>query len=257
MRTSMDLKKLAETKIVIDQNVCAGKPRIKGTRITVSDILLSLAEGMSQTDLMRSHRGLQLDDIQAAMAYAFCISDGIKLKIGSAFDNEQAEPAAVNSLVLDEDKLFAAALEQQAAIQEDLTKEKIAEVKAKKAKKTKQPIHTEAKQPAPKERPYDLLIDISGEPKTKIFKSPEHFEQGLDMSLDNYVFETRPDGKPWLCYSTKEGIEIDQSMRRNLLVTYSHNGLLKKAVFEGYLTTDRQHKIFMQREGDVTCGRAL
>lgn len=257
MRTSMDLKKIAEDRIVIDQNVCSGKARIKGTRVTVADLLLSFAEGMSQTDILRSNRGLQIEDVQAALAYAFCKSDGIKLNIGSAFDsNKQELDQKENELAEQGEDKFTEALELQAAIQEDLTKEKIAEVKAKKAKKTKQPIQID-KQPAPKERAYDLLIDISGEPKTRIFTVADHFEQGLDMSLDNYVFETRADAKTWLCYSANDNIEIDQTMRRNLMVTYSHNGLIKKAIFEGYLTTDRQHKIFMQRDGDETCGRAL
>lgn len=252
----MNLKKIAEDRIVKDENVCDGKPRIKGTRITVSDILLSMAEGMSQQDILRSYRGLMNEDIQAALAYAFCEADGLKLDIGSAFDEvkliEQTSPAKAG-----QDEEFTQALAQQAAIQEDLTKEKIAEIKAHKAKKTKQPLEQASKDPAPQTRPYDLLIDISGELKTRVFGNADNFEQALDMTLDNYVFEKRSDSKPWLCYSSKKGIDIDQTMRRNLLVTYSHNGLLKKAIFEGYLTTDRQHKIFIQREEGVTCGKAL
>lgn len=255
MHTSMNLKKLAEERIVKDDNVCEGKARIKGTRITVSDILLSLSEGMSQQDILRSYRGLMNEDIEAALAYAFCQSDGIKLNIGSAFDDGELEETS--PVKLEQDQEFTQALEQQAAIQEDLTKEKIAEIKANKSKKTKQPLLQETKDPAPQTRPYDLLIDISGEPKTKVFANTDDFEQALDMSLDNYVFEKRADNKPWLCYSSKKGIDIDQTMKRNLLVTYSHNGLLKKAIFEGYLTTDRQHKIFIQRDEEQTCGRVL
>lgn len=259
----VSLRQLAESRIVIDQEICSGKPRIKGTRVTVSDILLSVAEGMSTSDVLRNFRGLQPDDVKAALAYAFFTSDGVKLKINSAFEGGSASsenlPATLDEVAEDDNRKFAKALEEQAAIQEEITKEKLAEIKAQKQKKTVSPKELEAdpKNPAPKERPYDLLIDISGEALTKIFRDNDNFEQGLDMSLDNYLFETRKDGKAWLCYSTNDGIEIDQAMRRNLLVTYSDNGLIKKAVFEGYLTSDRQHKVFIQRDNGKTSGKAL
>ncbi len=255
----MNLKQIAESRIVIDPEVCSGKPRIKGTRVLVSDILLSLAEGLSNTEILRNFRGLQADDLKAAIAYAFCITDGIKMKIGSAFD-PMSEDGTIVRLDQGEDTerlLFSKALEEQAAIQDDITKEKLAELKAKKLQKTVSPKYIDEKEPAPKERPYDLLIDISGEPLTKVFSDMDTFEQGLDMSMDNYVFVVRKDQKPWLCYSTRDGVDIDQAMRRNLLVTYSDSGLIKKEVFEGYLTTDRQHKIFIQKVNGKTCGSAL
>lgn len=255
----MNLKQIAEARIVIDPEVCSGKPRVKGTRVLVSDILLSLAEGLSSTEILRNFRGLQPDDLKAAIAYAFCITDGIKMKIGSAFDpvNDDGAMLPLSQAEDIEKQLFSKALEEQAAIQDDITKEKLAELKAKKLQKTVSPKYVDDKEPAPKERAYDLLIDISGEPLTQIFKDMDAFEQGLDMTMDNYVFVARKDEKPWLCYSTRDGVEIDQAMRRNLLVTYSDSGLIKKEVFEGYLTTDRQHKIFIQKVNGKTCGSAL
>ena len=255
----MNLKQIAESRIVIDPEVCSGKPRIKGTRVLVSDILLSLAEGLSNTEILRNFRGLQPDDLKAAIAYAFCVTDGIKMKIGSAFDpiSEDGTMLPLEQAEDMEKKLFSKALEEQAAIQDDITKEKLAELKAKKNQKTISPKYVDEKEPAPKERPYDLLIDISGEPLTRVFKDVDGFEQGLDMSMDNYVFVVRKDEKPWLCYSTRDGIEIDQAMRRSLLVTYSDSGIIKKEVFEGYLTTDRQHKIFIQKVNGKACGSAL
>ncbi len=256
----MNLKQIAEARIVIDPEVANGKPRIKGTRVLVSDILLSLAEGLSTTEILRNFRGLQPDDLKAAIAYAFCLTDGIKMKIGTAFDpltNDDQMPALTSAAEDDDKLLFSKALEEQAAIQEDITKEKLAELKAQKTKKTISPKSSDSKDPAPQERPYDLLIDISGERLTKVFKDGDAYEQGLDMSMDNYVLVHRKDNKPWLAYSTKDGVEVDLSMRRNLLVTYSDNGLIKKEVFEGYLTTDRQHKIFIQRVDGKTCGKVL
>ena len=263
----MNLKELVESRVVIDDEICHGKPRIKGTRVSVADILLALAEGMSHTDILRNFRSIQGQDIQAAIAYSYCISDNIKLKLRSSFGDQKLINSAQGNELIEEthsgltnqevEKLkFSAALEEQASIQEDITRQKVAQIKAKKTQKTSAPT---TKREPPKERPYDLLIDISAEPLTKIFSDSDGLEQGLDMSFDNYIFQARQDSKPWLTYSIKAGIEIDPAMKRNLLVTYKGlDGKINQAVFEGYLSTDRQHKVFLQKtpDGD-TCGRAL
>ena len=56
----------------IDQNpeVMTGKPVIKGTRLTVELILESLAEGASETDLLKAHPRLRPEHIKAALSYA-------------------------------------------------------------------------------------------------------------------------------------------------------------------------------------------
>jgi uncharacterized protein (DUF433 family) len=260
----MNLKELAESRVVMDADICGGRARIKGTRVTVSDIMLGLAEGMSHQEILRNFRSLQPKDIQAAIAYAFCVTDGVKLAISSSFGATKQLNAAKGEELLtkeeidrSENDMFSKALEQQASIQEEITKEKVQQIKAKKIAKNKAPV-VDTKLP-PRERPYDLLIDISGEPNTKVFANEASIEQGINMDLDNYIFELRADGNAWLTYSTKEGVEIDQAMKRNLLVTYiGTDGNLKEAVFEGYLTTDRQHKVFIQKTNDgKVCGRAL
>ncbi|HOT20624.1 MAG TPA: DUF433 domain-containing protein [Spirochaetota bacterium] len=57
-------------RIIIDPNICHGKPCIKGTRIIVSVILDNLANGMKEEDIVRSYPSLTSEDIQAAIAYA-------------------------------------------------------------------------------------------------------------------------------------------------------------------------------------------
>ena len=47
-----------------------GKPCIKGTRITVADILEMLADGMTQADILSEHPNLNALQIKAALAYA-------------------------------------------------------------------------------------------------------------------------------------------------------------------------------------------
>ncbi|MGB6946183.1 MAG: DUF433 domain-containing protein [Bryobacteraceae bacterium] len=53
-----------------DPNVCAGQLCATGTRVLVTNILDSLAEGAPQAEILRSYPTLQPEHIQAALAYA-------------------------------------------------------------------------------------------------------------------------------------------------------------------------------------------
>ena len=56
-------------RISIDQNVCFGKPCIRGTRIWVSLILDFLANGMSIEEVISEYPHLTEEDIRSAIAY--------------------------------------------------------------------------------------------------------------------------------------------------------------------------------------------
>jgi len=56
--------------IVIDQGVRFGKPCIKGTRITVGDILQWLSEGMPISEIIEDYPLLNEIHIKAALAFA-------------------------------------------------------------------------------------------------------------------------------------------------------------------------------------------
>jgi uncharacterized protein (DUF433 family) len=57
-------------RITIDPNVRFGKPCVRGTRITVGDVLGYLAGGMTEVDLLADFPQLTHDDIRACLAYA-------------------------------------------------------------------------------------------------------------------------------------------------------------------------------------------
>lgn len=61
-----DWKKL----IGVDQNICHGKPCVKGTRIMVSVILDNLANGATVDEMLREYPTLTVDAIRACQAYA-------------------------------------------------------------------------------------------------------------------------------------------------------------------------------------------
>ena len=56
--------------IVIDQGIRFGKPCIKGTRITVGDILQWLAEGIPISEILDDYPLLNEIHIKAALAFA-------------------------------------------------------------------------------------------------------------------------------------------------------------------------------------------
>ena len=59
-----------QTRIEVQPGVRGGKPCIKGTRITVYDVLEYLAGGMHETEIVADFPDLTLDDIRACLAFA-------------------------------------------------------------------------------------------------------------------------------------------------------------------------------------------
>ena len=57
-------------RITIDPAVMVGKPTIRGMRITVEQILNSLAANVSIKDLIEDYPELEPEDIKAALLYA-------------------------------------------------------------------------------------------------------------------------------------------------------------------------------------------
>lgn len=57
-------------RISVNPAVRFGKPCVRGTRITVGDVLGYLAGGMTEGDLMSEFPQLSSDDIRACLAYA-------------------------------------------------------------------------------------------------------------------------------------------------------------------------------------------
>lgn len=59
-----------EERITVNPAVRSGKPCIKGTRITVYDLLEYLAEGMTEEQVLGDFPDLTREDIRASMAFA-------------------------------------------------------------------------------------------------------------------------------------------------------------------------------------------
>ncbi len=57
-------------RITVNPKVMVGKPTIRGLRITVEQILKSLASGVSTQELLEDYPELEPEDIQAVLSYA-------------------------------------------------------------------------------------------------------------------------------------------------------------------------------------------
>jgi uncharacterized protein (DUF433 family) len=61
---------MLQDRITITPDVRSGKPCIRGTRITVYDVLEYLAGGMSEDNILSDFPSLQPEDIKAVLEFA-------------------------------------------------------------------------------------------------------------------------------------------------------------------------------------------
>ncbi|NPV00532.1 MAG: DUF433 domain-containing protein [Brevinematales bacterium] len=58
------------SRIIINPSILAGKPIIRGMRISVEQVLQSLAGALNIPDTLQEYPELELDDIKAVLLYA-------------------------------------------------------------------------------------------------------------------------------------------------------------------------------------------
>jgi uncharacterized protein (DUF433 family) len=63
-------------RITFDQRVLAGKPLIRGMRISVDMILELLAKGATEVEILEDYPQLEPEDIKAALFYAYRLVAG-------------------------------------------------------------------------------------------------------------------------------------------------------------------------------------
>ena len=61
--------------IVVDPNICSGKPTIRGTRIMVKNILGMVAGGYTLEKMLTSYPELTREMVEAALEYAAVVID--------------------------------------------------------------------------------------------------------------------------------------------------------------------------------------
>ena len=68
---------LVSTRIVVNPQVRSGQPIIRGTRITVWDILGWLGGGLTEPKILADYPELTPVDIQAALQFAYQLKDKV------------------------------------------------------------------------------------------------------------------------------------------------------------------------------------
>ena len=66
-------------RIVLNPEILAGKPVVKGTRLAVEFIIGLLAQGWPEAEVLRNYPGLTREDIQACLSYAEELMQGEKV----------------------------------------------------------------------------------------------------------------------------------------------------------------------------------
>ncbi len=64
------MKKVFSEKIISHPDLREGEPCIKGTRIPVSVIVGSMAQGLTRDEVLKEYPQLTNDDVSAALTYA-------------------------------------------------------------------------------------------------------------------------------------------------------------------------------------------
>ncbi|MGH2356214.1 MAG: DUF433 domain-containing protein [Chloroflexota bacterium] len=72
-----------ESRIVIDPQILAGKPVVRGTRIPVALVLKRLAQDLDARTLFESYPRLTPEDIRACLEYAEALVAGEDLYPGT------------------------------------------------------------------------------------------------------------------------------------------------------------------------------
>jgi uncharacterized protein (DUF433 family) len=68
---------LVSTRVVVNPQVRSGQPIIRGTRITVWDILGWLGGGLAESKILTDYPELTPEDIQAALQFAYQLKDKV------------------------------------------------------------------------------------------------------------------------------------------------------------------------------------
>jgi uncharacterized protein (DUF433 family) len=59
-----------QPSITLDPKVLAGKPVIRGTRMSVEFVIGLMADGWSEVDILANYPGIRHEDILACLSYA-------------------------------------------------------------------------------------------------------------------------------------------------------------------------------------------
>jgi uncharacterized protein (DUF433 family) len=78
---NQDYSQLLAKRVIIDPEICHGKPCIRGMRYPVEMILELLTAGMTKEEILADYKDLEHEDILAALAYATRLTQIKRLQV--------------------------------------------------------------------------------------------------------------------------------------------------------------------------------
>jgi len=66
----MEDQETLRLRITLNPRVLAGKPTIRGLRLSVEQVLAELAAGVPEQEILKEYPGLEPEDIRAVLLYA-------------------------------------------------------------------------------------------------------------------------------------------------------------------------------------------
>jgi uncharacterized protein (DUF433 family) len=70
-------------RIVWNPEICGGRPRVRGTRMRVSDVIELMASGASEDEIQQDYPYINLDDIRACLVYASRTLDRVVIQLAA------------------------------------------------------------------------------------------------------------------------------------------------------------------------------
>jgi uncharacterized protein (DUF433 family) len=67
-------------RIVVNSKIMGGKPIVKGTRISVEQVLKMLAKGLTIKEILKDYPHLSKDDVAAVLLYAAKVTGEEEIK---------------------------------------------------------------------------------------------------------------------------------------------------------------------------------
>lgn len=72
----MEMQRTYQGRIIVNPNILAGKPVVRGTRIPVELVLKRLAQDLDMQTIFAAYPRLTKEDVKACIAYAYALVEG-------------------------------------------------------------------------------------------------------------------------------------------------------------------------------------
>ena len=88
------------TFIVKTNDICGGRPRIAGRRLSVQQIAVLAKQGLSPQEIAQEYQNLSLAEVHAALAYYYANQEEVENLVTIGYQNQSEEMVTISSQIL-------------------------------------------------------------------------------------------------------------------------------------------------------------